>query len=157
MACNGVGYAKTKPIMVVVVESVILLTATAATFCLSYLAMRFIPGALVLFSLALYAFFVPQIVHNHKSGNNTRAIHPIFATIAVIVNMFTPIYVFSLGSRFLNMQAKPIVAWSLATFLIAQATFLTVQYKRRTVPVPSGYSRIETNARSETVLLVAGH
>ncbi len=145
-----------KSIKVSIVESVILLSATAVTFCLSYLAMRFIPGALALFSVALYAFFVPQIAHNRKSGRGPRAIHPLFAASAVIVNMFTPVYVFLLAPSFLNMQARPIFALSLATFLIAQAIFLTLQYIRQTAPIPSGYSTIDSAEPSETASLVAG-
>ncbi len=145
-----------KSIKVSIVESVILLSATALTFCLSYLAMRFIPGALALFSIALYAFFVPQIVHNRKSGRGPRAIHPVFAACAVIVNMFTPVYVFLLAPSFLNMQPRLIFALSLAAFLIAQAVCLTLQYKHQTTPIPSGYSSIDSAEPSETASLVAG-
>ncbi len=138
------------------IESVILLAATGTAFWLSYLAMRSIPGAIVLCSLALYAFFIPQIVRNRKSGKNVCAIHPIFAVIAVTVNMFTPVYVSLLGPSFLNTQARPIVALSLAAFLIAQATSLTMQYKRKNVPVLSGYLTIDVSELSETDLLVSG-
>ena len=136
-------------------ESAVLLAATAVTFWLSYLAMCFIPGALALLSLALFAFFVPQIVYNRESGNGARAIHPIFASFAVIVNMFTPVYVFLLAPRSLYMQARPIFALSLATFLIAQAICLILQYKQQTAVVPSGYSTIDLVESNESAFLVA--
>ncbi len=145
-----------KSIKMSILESVILLVATAVTFCLSFLAMRFIPGMLELSSVAMYAFFVPQIVHNRESNSRARAIHPFFAAVAVIVNMFTPVYGFLWAPNFLCMQARPIFAFSLATFLIAQASCLTLQYKGQAAPVPSGYSRIDPTEPRGTVSLVAG-
>lgn len=161
-----------KSIVVSIVESTLFLIMTATIFCISYLIiMRFILGGLPLISLVKYAIFVPHIVRSHESNLNARAIHPIYATVAVIENLFMPMYAWLMSPNFLYTQYNPRIATTLATFLIAHAICLFMLYKRFSgkgssiVPsavlsgVPSGVQRgylpIDSTESSEVAPLLS--
>eukprot|EP00698_Gefionella_okellyi_P015624 TRINITY_DN4421_c0_g1_i2.p1 TRINITY_DN4421_c0_g1~~TRINITY_DN4421_c0_g1_i2.p1 ORF type:complete len:294 (+),score=34.53 TRINITY_DN4421_c0_g1_i2:812-1693(+) len=106
--------------------------------------------------LGLYAFWVPQIVHN-VMRNTSNAFEPRYVIAMSITRLYIPLYIYGCPNNILFVEPRPFFCAFLVLFMAAQATVLLMQDKwgpRWIVPQflrPKLYDYHATRSLTQTV------